>query len=251
MKNKSGRLLVLITIILMCVSLVGCSNGKTVETQNTPSSSIATETAAEGADTVQSNQSTAKNEEKATAAKNQISSTKSSEQRTSAKNNPAGSTTQKAAEQTKNKAISTTKKASTSTTAASKKNSTTATTTSEITCTVEIECKKILNNMDKLKAGHENFIPSDGIIMNTCTVTVDNGDTVYDALKTACSQNGVSINAQSSVYGTYIAGFNNIDEMDCGRQSGWVYTVNDSSPPKSCDKYTVSSGDKIVFSFTC
>lgn len=105
--------------------------------------------------------------------------------------------------------------------------------------------------MGNLKAGHEDFVPADGIIMSTKTVTVNNGSTAYDALKSACSKSGVTINAQNSAYGTYIAGFNNIDEFDCGRQSGWTYTVNGSSPPKSCDKYTVSQGDSIVFSFVC
>lgn len=128
---------------------------------------------------------------------------------------------------------------------------TTSTANSAVNCTVEIECKKILNNMDKLKSGHEDFIPPNGLIMSTCSVTVDSGSSAYDAVKAACSKNNVTINAKNSAYGTYIAGFNNIDEMDCGRQSGWIYSVNGKTPSKSCDKYTVSSGDSIVFSFTC
>ncbi len=145
----------------------------------------------------------------------------------------------------------TTKKAENKTTTKKPAKTTVTTTSSSVTCSIEIECKQILNNMDKLKAGHEDFVPDNGIIMSTHTVTVDNGDTVYDVLKSACTNNGVTINSQKSVYGTYIKGLNNIDEFDCGKQSGWVYTVNGSSPPKSCDKYIVSQGDSIVFSFVC
>ncbi len=234
----------------MCVSFAGCGSEQATETQDTPSLSAVAEITIGSSITKQNIQSTAANEKEIT--NNQVSSTKSSTQQASAKNKPTESTTKKAAETTINKVTTPTKNTNTTSTAATEKTaSTTTATTSEITCTVEIECKKILNNMDKLKAGHEDFVPSNGIIMSTCTVTVDNGETVYDALKTACSKNGVSINAKSSAYGTYISGFNNIDEMDCGKQSGWVYTVNGSSPPKSCNKCTVSTGDKIVFSYTC
>lgn len=121
----------------------------------------------------------------------------------------------------------------------------------EITCTVSIECAEILDNMDSLKAGHEGFIPSDGVILNTYSVTAKASATVYDLLKAACSENDIKLTEQKTLYGTYIAGINNIDEKDCGAQSGWTYTVNGKYPSKSCDKYKLSNGDKVVFKYTC
>ena len=136
---------------------------------------------------------------------------------------------------------------------------TTATTTTtatqspltEITCTISIECAEILDHMDSLKAGHEGFIPSDGVILNTYSVTAKAPATVYDLLKAACSENDIKLTEQKTLYGTYIAGINNIDEKDCGAQSGWTYTVNGKYPSKSCDKYKLSNGDKVVFKYTC
>ena len=121
----------------------------------------------------------------------------------------------------------------------------------EITCTISIECAEILDNMDSLKAGHEGFIPSDGVILNTYSVTAKAPATVYDLLKAACSENDIKLTEQKTLYGTYIAGINNIDEKDCGAQSGWTYTVNGKYPSKSCDKYKLSNGDKVVFKYTC
>lgn len=160
----------------------------------------------------------------------------------------------------KNAAASVTKKMSTSKSAKSNSTNkqstkhsskTTSTTSSTVSCTVTVECKKILNYMDNLKPGHEAFVPSGGVFFSNYPVTVKNGSSVYDAVKIACADNSVTINATSSQYGTYIAGFNNIDEKDCGNQSGWLYSVNGKMPSKSCGKYIVSNGDSIVFSYTC
>ncbi|MDE6470731.1 MAG: DUF4430 domain-containing protein [Eubacterium sp.] len=137
---------------------------------------------------------------------------------------------------------------------ASSKPTTTArqtTTSSTITCSVTIECTSVLDNMDELKAGHEDYVPSDGYIISNYSVTLPDDSTAYDAAKAACENRGVTMNVVSSSYGKYIAGFNNIDEKDCGNQSGWLYFVNGKSPSKSCNKYTLSNGDNVVFSYTC
>lgn len=139
----------------------------------------------------------------------------------------------------------------TNTTVAEAKTEKTTTSYSEITCDVLIECSAILDNMDNLKAGHDSYVPSDGIILNTYTVTLPSGSTAYDALEKACSDNNIKINAQKTAYGVYVAGINNIDEKDCGKSSGWLYSVNDVFPQKSCGLYKLSKGDKVVFSYTC
>lgn len=105
--------------------------------------------------------------------------------------------------------------------------------------------------MDDLKAGHEDFVPDDGYIIRSHSVTLKNGATAYDAVKETCDKNGVRLNAVSSSYGTYVAGINNIDEKDCGSQSGWIYKVNNVSPSKSCAKYKLKNGDAVTFSYVC
>lgn len=104
--------------------------------------------------------------------------------------------------------------------------------------------------MDDLKKGHESFVPENGIILSEYSVVLKNGQSVYDALKTACIDNNIKIKETSSKYSTYIIGFNEIDEKDCGSSSGWLYFVNGSSPNMSSKKYIVKNNDKIVFSYT-
>lgn len=238
MKNNLKYISLLITILFICVSFIGCSNENPPKEQTLNNITSASALSAEHGNATEKGSQTEKQFSKSDSQNSMPKQNKST-----ATASATNSTTQKP---------STTKKAENKTTAKKTvKTTTTSTTSSSITCSIEIECKKVLNNMDNLKAGHEEFVPTDGIIMSTRTVTIDNGDTAYDALKEACSKSGVTINAQNSVYGIYVKGFNNIDEFDCGKQSGWVYTVNGSSPPKSCDKYTVSQGDSIIFSYVC
>ena len=118
-------------------------------------------------------------------------------------------------------------------------------------CYITIECKTILDNMDKLSDGHESFVPSNGIILKKTECEIKKGSTVYDILEYACNNNGIKLTSRDTIYGIYVSGINNLDEFDCGSASGWVYTVNSQSPTKSCNKYTVSNGDEIVFKYVC
>ena len=118
-------------------------------------------------------------------------------------------------------------------------------------CYITIECKSILDNTDKLKEGHEDYVPSNGIILKKTKCTFKNGASVWDILQEVCSNNSVKLTTKNTTFGTYVSGINNLDEFDCGKQSGWVYTVNGKSPPVSCSKYTVSDGDTIVFKYIC
>jgi cytoskeletal protein RodZ len=155
-------------------------------------------------------------------------------------------TTAKAESTTKSKKPKTTVKA---TTKAKKKKTTKA----EIknVCYITIECKSILDNPGNLKEGHESFVPSDGIILERTECPVSADTTAYDILEYACDKNGIKLTSRDTIYDIYVSGINNLDEFDCGAQSGWVYTVNSVSPTKSCGKYTVSNGDEIVFKYVC
>lgn len=229
--------------VILCIGLAGCSADKAVETLSSGEKIVLSEQSGnKGEINTESAHSTTTEKNKNFSQK---SVTKPSEKTTNKKG------ASKVREKSTAKA---TVPSSKSTTKSAKKPSSTAavtTTAGSVSCTVSIECKSILENMDDLKPGHESFVPSDGVILSRESVTVKNGSTAYDVLKVACDSQGIMINATSSSYGKYIVGFNNIDEKDCGSQSGWTYTVNSKSIWQSCDKYVVKEGDNIKFSFVC
>ncbi len=142
--------------------------------------------------------------------------------------------------------LSTTKSSSTQTT----KSSTTAT-SSSVTATISIECKSILNNMDNLAKGHESYVPSDGVILDEYTATYNKKTTAYDLLSDACKENNISVSSEKTSFGMYVSGINNLDEFDCGQQSGWTYYVNGKMPNVACSAYKLKNGDKVVFLYTC
>ena len=53
-------------------------------------------------------------------------------------------------------------------------------TSTKYTCTISITCKTILDNMDKVKESKKDIVPSNGIILDTTTVTFSEGESVYD-----------------------------------------------------------------------
>lgn len=123
--------------------------------------------------------------------------------------------------------------------------------TDTVTCTVTVECKSILDHMDDLKEGHEEFVPDDGYIIKDYTYKAKKGYTAYDALKGACKKNDIKFTAKSTSYGIYISGINNLDEFDCGKQSGWMYSMNGIMPNTTCGNVSVDDGDSIVFTYVC
>lgn len=151
---------------------------------------------------------------------------------------------------TKPTTVTATKQTTTTTTKPTTTTTTTTTKPSNI-CYMTIECKSILDNTDKLKAGHNKYVPADGYILNSFEYEYNDGDTAYTVLDEVCKINNIKLTAKSTMYGTYVSGINNIDEFDCGNQSGWLYSVNNEFPPKSCDNYEISDNDSIVFSYIC
>jgi hypothetical protein len=120
-------------------------------------------------------------------------------------------------------------------------------------CTIQIRCDTILNNMGNLTAGKEAYVPSNGVILATSTVEFTDGETVFDVLKRVCSYTGIQLEySWTPMYGSYyIEGINNLYEFDCGNESGWMYKVNGWFPNYGCSSYTLKNGDTIVWCYTC
>lgn len=236
---KTKRKLSLALAVILIISIfAGCSAQK-AETDSIKDDTTITQTVS--AETEQTSQ---KGNESETTDK-QVEDTTD---KTTQSNSASSASKEKGKEQTTSKssgAAKTTQKKTTQATAkTTKKPESTVS-----TCTLTIECTAVLDNMSSLKAGHEKYIPDDGYILSNKKMTVSKGDTVYDVLKEACSENGIRLTASNSTFGIYVSGINNIDEKDCGKNSGWTYWVNGNMPMVTCGKYTVNNGDEIKFSY--
>lgn len=121
------------------------------------------------------------------------------------------------------------------------------------TCTITIRCDTILDNMDNLKFGKNQYVPSSGVILAKSKISFDDGDTVFDVLKKACSLVDIQLEySWTPMYNSYyIEGINHLYEFDCGSESGWMYKVNGWFPNYGCSSYELNEGDNIVWCYTC
>lgn len=226
MKSNIKRITALLLTAVLCLCFASCVNNTSVSINNNSKN-----------DTEQNTTSSfsAKGEEETTEASHE-------KEESTAKEETADSSKVTSKQ---NKAENTTAKSST------KPTTTTATTSKkENACTLTIECKAILSNMNDLKPGHEKYVPKNGYILNNYTCAVNSGDTVFDVLEKACDDNSIILTSHSSGYGVYVAGINNLDEFDCGSQSGWKYKVNGVDANRSCGYYKLTGGENIVFYYT-
>ena len=120
-------------------------------------------------------------------------------------------------------------------------------------CTVSVICSDILDHMNDLSKGKSPFVPKDGIILNSVRVSFSKGESAYDVTRRTLDDAGIQMEAAyTPVYGSYyIEGINQLYEFDCGKNSGWIYTVNGKSPDYGCSDYTVKNGDIIEWEYTC
>ena len=257
---------VIITVTLLLFAL--CSCGLTVtETDNEASEAAAfsttagknTEKKTEITETVSltENSKTETTTEKSTTSKTAKATEKATEKSTTSKTAKA---TEKATEK------STTSKTAKATEKATEKTSKKETVTEkQITCTFEISCKNILDKKENLKENKSDFLPENGMILNSVKVTVPEGSTAFDVIKKACEENTCTDNCKyckqngiqlDYVYtpgydSYYIRGIHQIYEKDCGTQSGWMYSINGTFPNYGCSQYKVRDGDIIKFMYTC
>lgn len=75
------------------------------------------------------------------------------------------------------------------------------------------------------------------------TFTFNEGATIYDAL---CAL-GLSVNAHGSSFGTYVSAIGGLAEKQYGGTSGWMYSVNGTTPMTACSNYVLSNGDNVVW----
>lgn len=123
----------------------------------------------------------------------------------------------------------------------------------EMVCTLSIRCDTVLDNWDDLDAEKAELVPPDGILLAETGVSFQEGESAFDALKRACRDNGVHLEFSTTPgYGSaYIEGIGNLYEFDCGPRSGWLYKVNGQVSNLACSAYTLQSGDRVEFLYSC
>ena len=91
-----------------------------------------------------------------------------------------------------------------------------------------------------------------GILKKT-TVSFTTGESVFDILKTICGEKGIQISSKyTPLYDSYyVEGINQLYELDCGKNSGWMYSVNGTFPNYGASAYKPKDGDVILWVYTC
>lgn len=121
------------------------------------------------------------------------------------------------------------------------------------TCTFSIECSSIFNHLSELEPNKLGVLPSNGIIFPAQTVTVYEGESVYDVLLRICKEQRIHLESSlTPLYNSaYIEGIHNLYEFDCGAGAGWMYRVDGWYPSHSCSKYRLKPGQVVEFRYTC
>jgi len=123
----------------------------------------------------------------------------------------------------------------------------------EDTCSLTVSCATILDNIDDLKSGKEDLIPSNGIIFTMEKVKFNDGDTAFDLLLREVKEKDIDIEYKQTQFsaGCYIESIGGIGEFDCGKTSGWLYKVNGEMPNVAASNYILKNGDKVEFLYSC
>ena len=122
-----------------------------------------------------------------------------------------------------------------------------------VTCTVNIVCDVLLENIDSLEPGKDAYVPSDGIILATKTCEVSRGMTAFELLREVCEIYEIPLEySWTPGYNSYyVEGINHLYEFDCGPTSGWNYRVNGWLPNYGSSQYEICEGDSILWTYVC
>ena len=113
------------------------------------------------------------------------------------------------------------------------------------TVTMTIRCDTIVGKSDS------EYIPADGVILETTEFAIEEGDSAYDILTEAAKAYHIQVENAGQWDMVYIAGINYLYEFDFGDLSGWIYHVNGSAPSVGCGEYILQDGDRIEWLYTC
>lgn len=118
------------------------------------------------------------------------------------------------------------------------------------TVTIAISCKTAINKGVNKEPGFTH-LPSDGVILATTTMEIQDGETVFEVLEKVVRQNKIHMEYSGSGSSIYIEGIDNLYEFDGGQNSGWMYSVNGWYPNYGCGVYKLKPNDVIQWNYTC
>lgn len=123
----------------------------------------------------------------------------------------------------------------------------------EMTITLSVTAKTILNNMKLFNEKKLEVLPEDGIIYPAQKVTFYEGESVFDVLLREMKRSKIHMEfVMTPMYNSnYVEGINNIYEFDCGELSGWMYKVNEWFPNYGASRYVLKDGDVVDWVYTC
>lgn len=113
-------------------------------------------------------------------------------------------------------------------------------------CTISISAMR-LHASKKADESIKKLVPSDGYLLHKTTEYMKQGDTVKDILKRAARAHHIALSFKGA---NYVAGIGGIFEFDGGKNSGWMYSVNDVFPNVACNEKKVKPGDRIDWKYT-
>lgn len=87
-------------------------------------------------------------------------------------------------------------------------------------------------------------------MMMSGSLSLEKNISVYSALKTLASQQGVSISTSGFGSTTYVRGIGGLYEFDYGGNSGWLYMVNGVKPNYGAYSYKLNDGDTVKWYYT-
>lgn len=118
--------------------------------------------------------------------------------------------------------------------------------------TLSVSCASVLNKLEKLDEDKLEVVPPDGWILKPVTVTINEGETVFDVTQRVCRDKNIHMEFSfTPIYNSaYIEGIGNLYEFDCGSGSGWMYEVDSWFPVYGCSRYVLKGGETINWKYT-
>lgn len=112
--------------------------------------------------------------------------------------------------------------------------------------TLSIDCQTILNHIDQVPEQYKGFIPSNGIILNSKKVKINEGDSVFDITVKVTKMQKIQLTQNAG----YIQSVHNLPEKMFDGSGGWMYNVNGTYASVGCKEYKLKNGDQIQWRYT-
>lgn len=112
-----------------------------------------------------------------------------------------------------------------------------------------IRCDRALD-APALKEEIRAILPESGV-MGAGEVPLYENDTAFTLLTRFCKKQKLALEYKGATrYGVYVEGIGGLYELDCGSESGWMFSVNGDFVSKSAGDTPVSDGDEILWTYT-